>query len=267
MRTLPRRAAAALLSLLVILPLATRADDAPGAAAAAAADLVKRLDPTDFRTRIEARLEHQETQEGGQRALIVPRLDYAVSKAFSIRIETPYMRYVPGPGMGETAAGMGDLLARGAWRVHRSAGLAVVAGIEGTFDTASEPAIGFGKHIASPFVFAAFDTPSLNSVIFPGVQHYESYAGQDGRMHQSFTQFRLFILTRWPNRFYTGIENQLTVDHRRNGRVGFTIETEVGRFIDKHWAAWVRPGIALLGDGLPLIYNWNMEVGFRYLFD
>jgi len=87
------------------------------------------------------------------------------------------------------------------------------------------------------------------------------------RMHQSFTQFRLFILTRWPNRFYTGIENQLTVDHRRNGRVGFTIETEVGRFIDKHWAAWVRPGIALLGDGLPYIYNRNMEVGFRYLFD
>lgn len=230
-------------------------------------DLVKRLDPTDFRTRIESRFEHQSNQDGGHRDLVVPRLDYAVSKAFSIRLETPFVRYGPGTGSGDAVSGVGDLLTRGAWRVHRSPGMAVVAGVEATFDTASDPGLGFGKHIASPFAFAAFDAPGLNSVIFPGVQHYGSYAGQDARSHVSYTQFRLFVLTRWPNRFYTGIENQLTVDHRRNGRVGFTIETEVGRFLDKHWAVWGRPGLGLLGDQLPYIYNWNFEVGFRYLFD
>ncbi|MBK8016617.1 MAG: hypothetical protein IPK20_07725 [Betaproteobacteria bacterium] len=35
-------------------------------------DLLKRLDPTDFRTRFETRVEHQETQDGGHRDLLVP---------------------------------------------------------------------------------------------------------------------------------------------------------------------------------------------------
>lgn len=240
---------------------------AADAAAAASADLVKRLDPTDFRTRIESRLETQATQDQGERHLIVPRLDYAVSKTFAIRIETPLHQYAPGPAGGATVTGFGDLSVRGAWRVYRAPGLAVVTGVEGWFDTATEAAIGLGKHIVAPFFFMAFDAPSINSTIFPGLQHYESFAGQDARAHVSFTQARLFVLTRWPNRFYTGIENQFTVDHRRNGRAAFTIEAEVGRFIDKHWAAWVRPGVALLGDELPYIYNWNMEVGLRYVFD
>ncbi|MBL8532986.1 MAG: hypothetical protein JNL33_03935 [Betaproteobacteria bacterium] len=230
-------------------------------------DLLKRLDPTDFRTRFETRVEHQETQDGGHRDLLVPRLDYAVSKAFSLRIETPVLRYDPDTRAASTQRGFGDLLVRGAWRVVRTPGLAVVAGSEFIFDTATEPAIGYGKHVAAPFVFAAWDVPSWQSTIFPGIQHYESVGGQAGRAHVSYTQVRLFILTRWPNRFYTGIENQFTIDYERGSRVGYTIETELGRFLDRHWAVWIRPGFALLGDRIPYVYNWNMELGLRYLFD
>jgi hypothetical protein len=230
-------------------------------------ELVKRLDPTDFRTRVDTRLEHQETQEGGHRQILSPRLDYAISKTTQLRIELPLHRYYPGSTGGPVQSGTGDLSVRGAWRLMRSPGFALVAGVEGNFDTASEPMLGFGKHIVAPFAFAAYDAPAINSTIFPGIQHYESVAGQADRLHVSYTQARLFILTRWPNRFYTGIENQLTVDWQRSSRVGFTIETELGRFLDKHWAVWGRPGIALLGDKLPYIYNWNFEAGVRYLFD
>lgn len=255
-------------SLLLLLPVAHSQTKAPeNASTLSQQDLVKRLDPTDFRTRFEFRAEHQETQDGGHRQLIVPRLDYAVSKTISLRLETPMQRFDPNlPGQA-TQAGAGDLLTRIAWRAMRKPGFAMVVGSEFIFDTASEPFLGYGKHVVAPYAFAAFDAPSLNSTIFPGAQHYESVGGQPGRAHVSYTQFRLFILTRWPNRFYTGIENQLTVDYERSSRVGFTIETEVGRFLDKHWAVWARPGFALLGDKLPYVYNWNLEFGFRYLFD
>jgi hypothetical protein len=236
-------------------------------AAAQQIDLVKRLDPTDFRTRFEMRTEHQETQDGGHRQLIVPRLDYAISKVLQMRVETPFVRFDPNQTGGTTQSGSGDLSVRAAYRAVRKPGFAMVVGSEVIFDTASDSFLGFGKHIAAPFAFAAFDVPSLNSTVFPGLQHYESVGGQPGRLHVSFTQFRLFLLTRWPNRFYTGIENQVTVDYERGSRVGYTIETEVGRFIDKHWAVWARPGVALFGDKLPYVYNWNIELGFRYVFD
>jgi hypothetical protein len=241
------------------------------AAATAAAqsneELVKRLDPTDFRTRIDNRFEYQQTQDGGYRQIFSPRLDYAISKTTQLRIEMPLHRYDPNSAGQPVQSGTGDLSVRGAWRVMRSPGFALVAGVEGNFDTASEPMLGFGKHIVAPFAFAAFDTPSIKSTIFPVIQHYESVAGQKARQHVSFTQARLFILTRWPSRFYSGIEGQLTVDWQRSSRVGFTIETEVGRFLDRHWAVWGRPGVALLGDKLPYVYNWNFEAGVRYLFD
>jgi hypothetical protein len=32
-------------------------------------------------------------------------------------------------------------------------------------------------------------------------------------------------------------------------------------------AVWGRPGVGLLGDSLPWVYNWNFEAGVRYLFD
>lgn len=230
-------------------------------------DLVRRLDPTDFRTRFETRVEHQETQDGGHRQLVVPRLDYAISKTLSLRLETPVQRFDPNVGGQATQSGAGDVLTRVAWRAMRKPGFALVAGSEFIFDTASEPFLGYGKHVVAPYMFAAFDAPSLKSTFFPGFQHYESVGGQPGRAHVSYTQFRFFILTRWTSRFYTGIENQITVDYERGSRVGYTIETEMGSFLDKHWAVWVRPGIALFGDRLPYVYNWNMELGFRYLFD
>lgn len=231
----------------------------------ASGDLVKRLDPTDFRTRFETRNEYQSLQEGGFRNLLMPRLDYAFSKTFRMRIEAPFTSV---SATGDPAkAGFGDLTIGGAFRALRGEGYALVAGSEVILNTATDRLLGTGKNQIAPFAFASFDVPKLNSTFFPGIQHYQSVSGDADRRAVSFTQLRFFILTRWPNRFYTGIENQITIDHERNGRVGYTIETEVGRFMDKHIALWARPGVGLLGDGLPQVYNWNMEVGFRYLFD
>jgi hypothetical protein len=59
----------------------------------------------------------------------------------------------------------------------------------------------------------------------------------------------------------------LYVDWEHDGRTGFTLEAELGRFVTKGLGLYLRPGIGLWGDKLPPVYNWNFEVGFRYIFN
>ena len=54
--------------------------------------------------------------------------------------------------------------------------------------------------------------------------------------------------------------------HERD-EVGYTLELELGRLLTRHWAVWARPGVGVVKNGLPQVYDWNFEVGVRYLFD
>ena len=135
------------------------------------------------------------------------------------------------------------------------------------FDTAEDVRFGQGKTILAPLVYAAIDLPKLNSIFFPNLQHYFSVAGDDNRPDVSFTTIKPNLLTRWPKGVYTFLEPQFTIDWERNAKVGLTIELEVGKLLSKNMAAWVRPGIGVINrNTLPQVYNWNLEVGMRYVF-
>ena len=56
---------------------------------AAAADnaVVKAIDPSDMKSRIDLRNEYRENQGGGYTNYLVPRFEYAISKPFSVRLE------------------------------------------------------------------------------------------------------------------------------------------------------------------------------------
>jgi len=224
--------------------------------------VIKRLDPSDFKTKVEARYEYQSLQGGGSRALIVPRFEYAVSKTFAVRVETPYL-FVDQPGQGATS-GFGDLLLRANYRAARGEGYAIVAGLEVVFDTAEDDRLGSGSIVVSPVVFASIDMPKANSVLFPSFQQYVSVGG--GGSDVNTTQLRAGVLTRWPARFYTFLEPTLYIDFVRDAQTGATLELEVGRFVTRDMAVWVRPGVGLWGN-IPPVYNWNFEVGIRYLFE
>ncbi|MBI1396156.1 MAG: hypothetical protein GC151_09280 [Betaproteobacteria bacterium] len=252
---------------LGVLALAAHAqDNRPPAAAptTTAADISKKLDPTDFKTRFEARFEHWSTQDGSGKEVLVPRFEYAYTRTAAFRIDVPFQRINPRVPGESAQSGIGDVAVRGKWRVFRNESLALVLGSEFFLNTASDRSLGSGKYLVAPMAFAALNLPGTDTSLFPMVQHYQSVAGDSDRSNVSYTQFRLYVLTRWPHRFYTLVENQLTVDYERNSRVGFTIETELGHFLNKSLGVWVRPGIGLVGDQLPYIYNWNFEVGFRH---
>jgi len=251
-----------LLMLCLPLPLPAQPEQAAPTAAEA---LLRR--PTDFRSRAELRNEYQDLEGDGYRNLIVPRFEYAVTPAVALRIETPYIVYDPGTPGADRSSGFGDLLVRGAWRATQRDGFALILATDVIFDTAEDDRFGQGKTILAPHVYAAIDLPKLESVFFPNVQHYFSVAGDENRPDVSFTTLKPNLLTRWPNGVYTFLEPQFTIDWERNAKVGLTIELEVGKLLSKNMAAWVRPGIGVINrNELPQVYNWNLEVGVRYIF-
>jgi hypothetical protein len=249
--------------LMLCLPLPVPAQTQPGAPSAAETLLSK---PTDFRTRAELRNEYQNLEGEGYRNIIAPRFEYAVSPSVALRLDTPYVIYDPGAG-GERVSGQGDLIARGVWRASQREGLAVIVGTEVIFDTADDPRLGFGKTVVAPLMYAAKDLPQYDSVFFPNIQHYFSVAGDDTRADVNFTTLKPNLLTRWPNKIYTFLEPQFTIDWERDAKTGLTVELEIGKILSRNIAAWARPGIGVINrNELPQVYEWNLEVGMRYIF-
>jgi len=225
-----------------------------------------RGDSLDFRMRGEVRNEYVDYQRGGGANMIVPRLDYAVTPVFSLRVEAPVVTSGPELAGESNQSGFGDLLFRASYRAVRSNGYAAVVGTELILDSASKDSLGYGKEVLAPLAYASIDLPRYRSVLFPFIQYYFTIGGDDSRPDVHYTSLKAALLTRWPDRFYTVVEPQLVVDHERADRVGVTLETELGRFIDRRLAIWGRPGIGIHGDDLPQVYNWNLKVGFRYTF-
>jgi hypothetical protein len=249
-----------LLMLCLAPPLAAQTQPASSAAEAA----LKK--PTDFRSRAEVRNEYQDLEGDGYRNLVIPRFEYAVNPSVALRLETPYVTFDPGGG-GESVSGQGDLLARAAWRAMQRDGFALIVATDVIFDTADDDQLGFGKTIVAPHIYAAIDLPAHDSVFFPNIQHYFSVAGDSDRGDVNFTTLKPNLLTRWPNKVYTFLEPQFTIDWERDAKTGLTIELEVGKILSKNIAAWVRPGIGAINSGdLPFVYEWNLEVGMRYIF-
>lgn len=248
--------------LMVCLPLPLFAQSQPAAPSATEAALKK---PTDFRTRAEIRNEYQDLEGDGYRNLTIPRFEYAVTPALALRLEMPYVTF--DSGNGERVNGQGDLLTRVAWRAVQREGFALIAVTEVYFDTADDDRLGSGKTIIAPLLYAAIDLPAYDSVFFPNIQHYFSVAGDSARADVRFTTVKPNLLTRWPNKVYTFLEPQFTIDWERDAKVGLTVELEIGKILSPNIAAWLRPGIGVINrNELPQVYNWNFELGMRYIF-
>ena len=221
--------------------------------------------PADFRTsRFEIRDEYQDLQGGSTVYMIVPRVDFSVNPDLSFRIETPIVFADPGTPNNDTKSGIGDFLFRGSYRVARRAGYAIVAGSELILNTAKKDALGTGKNVIAPLIFASIDLPQYNSVVFPFLQHYVTLGGDDARRDVHYTSIKSAFLTRWPNLIYTIVEPQVIVDHERADKVGLTLDGEIGRFLNRDTAIWARTGLGLFGDNLPQVYDWKFEVGVRF---
>jgi hypothetical protein len=230
-----------------------------------APDSFKRLtDPTDFHTRFDVRNEYQSLQAGGSRNVLVPRFEYALSPAFLLRADVPYVWVDPDrPGTSQES-GLGDISVRAQARLLRTPAYAVVAAAELALDTAQDPALGTGRYVFQPLAYVAVGLPRYKSTIFPYVQHFWAFGGSTD-VEINTTLLRSGVLSIFPKKTYTYVEPSLYIDWERDARTGGTLEVEVGRFVSKGLGLYLRPGVGLWGD-IPPVYDWNFEVGLHYFF-
>ena len=159
-------------------------------------------------------------------------------------------------------------------KIHPSVTMAINPGSKQVLETVARDGsiyhiIASGARLLEsgpPLVYAAINMPKYDSVFFPNVQHYSSVSGDENRSDVSQTVLKPNVLTRWPNRVYTFLEPAFLIDWERDSKVGLTVELEVGKIVSPNIAIWGRPGVGVIKNDLPQIYNWNMEVGLRYIF-
>jgi len=252
--------------LLALGTASATAQTAEGQPAAGGGDALKILsDPSDFRSRFELRNEYAATQGGGSVNALVPRLEYAHTPALAFRLELPFVATDPNrPGTSQTS-GLGDLTARVAWRLLRTADSSLVAVAEFSVPSAENSQLGIRRYVFKPSAYLVHDLPRYKSTLFPYVQQFWAFGGTSD-VDINTTLLGVGVLTRLPNRSYSFVEPSVYIDWERSGRTGATLEVELGRFFTKTTGLYLRPGVGLWGDNIPPVYDWNFEVGLRYFF-
>ena len=234
---------------------------------AAAADnaVVKAIDPSDMKSRIELRNEYRENQGGGYTNYLVPRFEYAISKSFSVRLETPLITSAASnPSIRDTDAGYGDTRLEGRYRLYRSDNWRAVLGIGGKFKTADEETLGTGK---DSMVVSLLGFGKIGGFLgFPYIEHVTDVTGYSDRDPISYSVIKPMFMKILRDKKYVFVDPAFIVDHENSDRLGLNLELEFGRLFSKRLMAYIKPGAGVHGDKMHQIFDWNIETGFRYFF-
>jgi len=164
-------------------------------------------------------------------------------------------------------SGIGDFDARLLWIASASKKMVLAAGLEVFMDTASNDALGNGQTVLGPTAFAVF--PGLlgpGSLFAPGYQYVVDAGGGNGQSDISRSQIDLYLV--WglaDGRNWLIIDPQVIIDHEANDDVFATLEVEWGYMMvpESGISAYFRPGIGLGSDKL---YDWNFEIGLKFVW-
>jgi hypothetical protein len=182
-------------------------------------------------------------------------------------VDTPFHRWLDPnrPGM-SSAQGLGDLSAVLGWRAYNTPEYAVFIGAASTFPTASDNALGSGKYTVGPLIATGRFLPQWESFLFGVFQHSVSAGGNPSRADISFTQANVQINTIWADRWWSTVQGAWQVNWEQKAKSSMTLEVELGRNVVGRWGMYLRPGVGIWGNTVTGAYDWNVEVGTRYMF-
>jgi hypothetical protein len=182
-------------------------------------------------------------------------------------VDTPFYQWLDPnlPGM-SSARGLGDLKAVLGWRAYNTPEYAFLIGAVSSFPTASDDLLGSGKYTVGPLMATGRFLPRWESFLFGVFQHSVSAGGDPSRSDISLTNASLQINTIWAERWWTTVQGVWQVNWEQKTKTSMTLEFELGRNLIGQWGAYVRPGVGIWGPDVPGAYNWNVEVGTRYMF-
>lgn len=163
-------------------------------------------------------------------------------------------------------SGIGDFDARLLWIASASEKMVVATGVEAFFDTASNDALGNGQTLLGPQVFVVF--PGIfgaGSLFAPGYQYVFDVDGSSSEPDVSRSQLDFYFV--WglaKGRNWLIIDPQVIVDHETDDTFS-TVELEWGFMMvpQSGISGYLRPGAGLGSDKL---YDWNMEIGLKFVW-
>lgn len=190
---------------------------------------------------------------------LTAKLYYAFSPDYNIGAEVPLARYQTD---GRSVKGLGDVLlsAQAVHSVHR---FDWGVRLETFLPTASNDALGTGKWVMSPSVFAVYP---FNPAFFiaAGYKQYFSAAGDGGRDDVNYGRVRMVISYMDQRNWWVTFEPQYYMDYKHTGQAELIWEGEAGVFVNEGTALYIKPGTHVAGNWKTR--DWSLNVGFKILY-
>ena len=224
-------------------------------------------DPTAIVGRLQLTSQYLDLPHSANATQSTLRMDLPFRGDYLLRMELPFLRTTNpnSPGMGNER-GLSDLSVIAGWRAYNTPEYALLVGALGTFPTASEPVLGFGKYTVGPAVATARFLPRLDSFLIGLLSYQTSVGGDPSRKDVSLFNITAQVNSFWGQRWWTIVQSVWNVDFERSGKSSMVMEFEAGRNLIGRFGAYVRPGVGIYGRDVIGAYIWNVEVGVRYMF-
>ncbi|HKT33503.1 MAG TPA: hypothetical protein VJR03_01645 [Nitrospira sp.] len=224
-------------------------------------------DPTAIVGRMQLTSQYLDLTPHANATLSTARLDLPFRGDYLLRMEMPFLRTTDAqsPSMG-SQRGLSDLSVVAGWRAYNTPEYALLVGAVGSFPTASEPALGFGKYTVGPAIATARFLPRLDSFLIGLLSYQTSVGGDPSRKDISLFNITAQVNSFWGQRWWTIVQSVWNVDFERSGKSSMVMEFEGGRNLIGRFGAYVRPGVGIYGRDVIGAYVWNIEIGVRYMF-
>lgn len=224
-------------------------------------------DPTAIVGRVQLSSQYADLPHGARLSDTVARVDVPFRGNWLLRVDTPFHRRLDPnrPGL-NSAQGLGNLSAVLGWRAYNTPEYAFLIGATSTFPTASDNLLGSGKYTVGPLIATGRFLPTWESFLFGVFQHQVSAGGDPSRADVSFTTASVQINTLWPDRWWSTVQGVWQVNWEQKAKSSMTLEFELGRNVIGRWGLYVRPGVGVWGNEVAGAYDWNVEIGTRYMF-
>ena len=224
-------------------------------------------DPTAIVGRLQLSSQYADLPHGARLSDTVARVDLPFRGNWLLRVDTPFHRWRDPniPGM-DSAQGLGNLSAVLGWRAYNTPEYAFLIGAASSFPTASQDTLGSGKYTVGPLIATGRFLPQWESFLFGVFQHSISAGGDPSRADISLTQASVQINTIWADRWWSTVQGAWQVNWEQNAKSSMVFEFELGRNVVGRWGMYLRPGVGIWGNDVAGAYDWNVEVGTRYMF-
>lgn len=224
-------------------------------------------DPTAIVGRLQLTSQYFDLPQSVQATTSTLRVDLPFRGNYLLRMDLPFLKTTDpdSPGMPNNR-GLSDLSVIAGWRAYNTPEYALLVGALGTFPTASETPLGFGKYTVGPAVATARFLPRLDSFLIGLLQYQASVGGDPSRKDVSLFTVTAQVNSFWGQGWWTVFQSVWHVDFERSGKSSMVMEFEGGKNLIGRLGAYVRPGVGIYGRDVIGAYIWNIEVGVRYMF-